>query len=101
MKTGTLNGTPFSNEMNRAAANKETKKTNPEFLKTLKIPASALLFLAVILLGTSSCSRSMSSGCGTWPTVNKGKYPYHQSSSSNWTLKTKNNKQFANYKGYN
>lgn len=101
MKTETLNGTPFSNAMNRAAANKETKNTNPGFLKSIKMPAGLLLFWVVLLLGTSSCSRSMSSGCGTWPTVNKGKYPYHQSSSSNWTLKTKNNKQFANYKGFN
>ena len=100
MKTGTLNCTTFSHEMNRAAAGNETK-TTPGFLKALKVPSTLFLLLGVILLGTSSCSRSMSSGCGTWPTVNKGKYPYHQSSSSNWTLKTKNNKQFANYKGFN
>ena len=98
MKTGTLNCTSFSKEMNTAVTNNETNKSTHGFLK---MPLTLFFFLGIILLGASSCSRSMSSGCGTWPTVNKGKYPYHQSSTSNWTLKTKNNKQFANYKGFN
>ncbi|MFN8237071.1 MAG: hypothetical protein U0T77_02785 [Chitinophagales bacterium] len=98
MKTGTLKCTPFSQLMNAATANNETKNTLP---RVLKMPVTLFLFLGILLLGASSCSRSMSSGCGTWPSVNKGKYPYKNSSTSNWSLKTKNNKQFANYKGYN
>ncbi len=98
MKTATFNCTPFSQAMNAATANNGTLKATSGFFK---MPASLFLFLGVILLSATSCSRSMSSGCGTWPTVNKGKYPYKYSSTSNWTPKTKNNKQFANYKGFN
>lgn len=60
-----------------------------------------LMFLAMILIGTTSCSRGSGYGCGTWPTLN-GKYGTQYRSDS-WPVKTKQNSgpQYANYKRYN
>jgi|JI10StandDraft_1071094.scaffolds.fasta_scaffold430782_2 hypothetical protein len=88
----------FHSAMNHAAANSETSNSN--LFKTHTFKRTILFFVcaATLLLTATSCSRGISSGCGTWPTVKVNKNQYR---SDSWPMKAKSNHQFANYKKYN
>lgn len=78
----------FSDKLNTAAAN--TSAFRKVILSTF--------CLAVLLMSTTSCSRNIGAGCGTWPTIKINKDQYR---GDYRTMKGKNDKPFANYKRYN
>ena len=78
----------FSDKLNTAAT--QTSAFRKVILSTF--------CLAVLLMGTSSCSRNIGAGCGTWPTIKINKDQYR---SDSWPIKGKSDKQFASYKKYN
>jgi hypothetical protein len=98
MKNVTTTCNMFPTAKNSATAN-STALTN-HANKNQLIKRAVLLFVCTVALltGTTSCSRDISSGCGTWPTVKVNKNQYR---SDSWPVKTKSNSQFANYKHYN
>lgn len=80
--------------------NNVTEKTVLAIFKSTR-KSALLLMLAVLLVGTTSCSRGSGYGCGTWPTPKVKSN--NQFRSDSWPVKAKqhNGPQFANYKRYN
>ncbi len=99
MKNFNANCTKFSTMMNSAAGKAPaTEKKSGVMLFIRKKTVLALLGIGMLLIGTSSCSRNMSSGCGAWPAIKQNKNQYR---SDTWPLKIKSDVQYANYNGYN
>jgi hypothetical protein len=95
MKTLTIISKSFLTGKKKAA------ETTVSGIQTSTKKSALLMLLAVLLVGTTSCSRGSGYGCGTWPTPKVKSH--NQFRSDSWPVKAKqhNGPQFANYKRYN